>query len=68
MASHYEASGWETECEAGSRRRVLRNLQGIRSTREMARAESNALIEVNQQATDETGTDQRFCVLRMPCA
>jgi cell filamentation protein len=50
----------EAEFEPGSRGRVLRNLQGIRSVREMARRESGALLLATQQLIDNTALDQRF--------
>jgi cell filamentation protein len=56
----YRAEGPESEFEPGSRGRVLRNLLGIRSVREMARYESEALLAATQQMIDETRTDQRF--------
>jgi len=58
--SRYEASGEEAEFEPGSRRRVLRNLIGVRSAREMARRESEALLVATQRVIDETGVDQQF--------
>jgi cell filamentation protein len=61
MASdRYDASGPEAEFEPGSRGRVLRNLIGVRSAREMARAESVALLKATQRLIDQTRADQRF--------
>ena len=60
--SRYEAQGIETEFEPGSRGRVLRNLIGVRSSREMARRESEALLAATQRVIDETGVDQQFTV------
>ena len=60
MATRYDAEGTEAEFETGSRGRVLRNLVGIRSVREMAQRESDALLEATRQLIDETGLDQRF--------
>ena len=60
MHSKYKAGGLETEFEPGSRRRVLRNQLGIRSAREMARAESEALLTTTERMIDETRVDQRF--------
>ncbi len=56
----YEAHGVEAEFEPGSRGRVLRNLARIRSVREMARKESEALLAVTDRLIDETTVDQRF--------
>lgn len=39
---------------------MLRNLLGIRSTREMARRESEALLAATQRLIDNTDVDQRF--------
>ncbi len=58
--SRYDAHGIETEFEPGSRGRVLRNLPGIRSVREMQRAESVALLTATNQLIDETTETQRF--------
>ncbi len=58
--SRYEAHGIETEFESGSRGRVLRNMLGIRSVREMHRAESAALLIATNQLIDETTETQRF--------
>jgi cell filamentation protein len=63
MASdRYDATGPEAEFEPGSRGRVLRNLIGVRSAREMARAESVALLinKATQRLIDQTRADQRF--------
>jgi cell filamentation protein len=38
----------------------LRNLEGIRSVRQMAQRESEALVAATQQLIDETRVDQRF--------
>lgn len=59
-ARRYKAEGPEAEFEPGSRDRVLRNRLGIRSVREMARRESEALVAATQQVIDETRVDQRF--------
>lgn len=56
----YKARGAEAEFEPGSRGRVLRNLAGIRSVREMARRESEALLAATDRLIDETAVDQRF--------
>jgi len=56
----YAAQGPEAEFEPGSRGRVLRNLSGIRSVREMERRETEALFVVTQRLIDETRPDQRF--------
>ena len=56
----YEARGAEAEFEPGSRGRVLRNLIGVRSAREMAQKESEALLAVTDRLIDETTVDRRF--------
>lgn len=56
----YSAEGPEAEFEPGSRGRVLLNRLGIRSVREMARLESEALVAATQRVIDETRVDQRF--------
>jgi len=60
MTSRYDAQRVEAEFEPGSRGRVLRNLLGIRSVREMQRAESEALLTATNQLIDETTETQRF--------
>ena len=60
MVDRYSASGAEAEFEPGSRRRVLRNLLGIRSVREMEEAESAELVSITRKAIDETDAGQRF--------
>jgi len=60
MTNRYAAHGPEAEFERGSRGRVLRNLLGIRSAREMARRESEDLLAATQRLIDETRLDQRF--------
>ncbi len=60
MVDRYEATGPEAEFEPGSRGRVLRNLLGVRSAREMARVESEALLDATQKLIDQTRADQRF--------
>jgi len=56
----YRAEGPEAECEPGSRGRILRNRLGIRSVREMAQRESEALIGATQRLIDDTRVDQQF--------
>ena len=56
----YKATGSQSEFQPGSRGRVLRNLAGIRSAREMARGESEALLAITERLIDETSIDQRF--------
>lgn len=56
----YEPHGVEAQFEPGSRGRVLRNLIDVRSIREMARWESEALLAATNRMIDETGVDQRF--------
>lgn len=60
MNNRYRAHGPEAEFEPGSRGRVLRNLRGVRSIREMARLESEALYAATDQLIDETQLEQRF--------
>jgi len=60
LSSRYEPHGIEAEHEPRSRRRVLRNLRGVRSSRAMARIESEALLDTTQRAIDETDDDHRF--------
>ena len=56
----YAAQGPEAEFEPGSRGRVLRNLLGIRSVREMERRETETLFIATQRLIDSTRSDQRF--------
>jgi cell filamentation protein len=56
----YKAEGPEAEFEPGSRGRVLRNLIGINSVREMERAESEALLAATQATIDDARIDQGF--------
>jgi cell filamentation protein len=56
----YAAQGIEAEFEPGSRGRVLRNLAGVRSVREMARLESEWLLAATEGLIDETEVEQRF--------
>lgn len=60
--NRYSTHGAETEFEPGSRERVLRNFHHIRSVREMARVESQALYAATQRLIDETAPDHRFTV------
>jgi cell filamentation protein len=60
MTDRYVATGAEAQFEPGSRGRVLRNLLGIRSVREMQRTESSDLVSATRTAIEETGADQRF--------
>jgi cell filamentation protein len=60
MATRYDPAGAEAEFEPGSRGRVLRNLLGVRSARDMAQRESEALLAATGQLIDETGWDQAF--------
>ena len=59
-AGRYAAHGPEAEFEPGSGNRVLRNLIGIRSMREMARAESRALLSAQERLVDSFSPDHRF--------
>jgi cell filamentation protein len=58
--SRYESQGADSEFEPGSRRRVLRNRLHVRSAREMAKVESDALLAVTEQLIEDTSTDRRF--------
>ena len=58
--SRYNAQGIETEFEPGSRRRVLRNLLGIRLAGEMSRVESEALLQAQDRLVDSFSLDHRF--------
>jgi len=58
--NRYTAQGPEAEFEPGSRGRVLRNLAGVRSVREMARLESEYLLAATEYLIDEIEVDQRF--------
>lgn len=60
MTGRYDAAGPECKFQPGSRGRVLRNLRGITSVRQLERDESEALLAATQQAIDETRVDQRF--------
>lgn len=60
VIGRYAARGPEAEFEPGSRGRVLRNLMGIRSAREMARAESRALLVAQEQLVERFSPDHRF--------
>ena len=56
----YAAQGIEAEFEPGSRGRVLRNLAGVRSVREMTQLESGQLLVATERLIDETTVEQRF--------
>jgi len=56
----YAAEGPETEFQPGSRGRVLRNLFGIRSARELARAESRALLGAQERLVEMFSLEHRF--------
>lgn len=58
--NQYVATGVEAEHEPGSRKRVLRNLRGVQSIREMKRLESQALVTVTNRLLAEVAVDQRF--------
>ena len=60
MMSRYKAYGVQAEFEPGSRGRVLKNLLGIRSVREMGQRESEALLAVTLRLIDEIPVDRRF--------
>jgi cell filamentation protein len=59
-SGRYFAPGPEAESEPGSRGRVLRNLLGIKSVREMERRESEALITATERLIDNTDLEQCF--------
>lgn len=59
-SDRYEARGAEAEFEPGSRGRVLRNLVGVRSLREIQRLEAECLLAATEQAIAETRDDQLF--------
>ena len=57
----YETSGLiEDQYEPGSRRRVLRNLPGIKKKREMDRAELREQLRAMDELFDSYGRDHRF--------
>lgn len=57
----YEATGFvEGQHEPGSRRRVLRNLLGIKKKREMERVESREQVRATEELIDTYGSDHRF--------
>lgn len=60
MSNRYIPTGAEAEFESGSRGRVLRNLLGIRSAREMARVESDALLAAQENMIERFSPDHRF--------
>lgn len=60
MTTRYQAHGKQGESEPGSHRRVLRNLLGIRSVRDMQKVESEALLAATERLVDETPADKRF--------
>ncbi len=60
VVTRYSVNGPEGEFEPGSRGRVLRNLRGVRSAREMERLESQALSKTLERLVGKTGPAQRF--------
>lgn len=56
----YAPSGAEAEFQPGSRRRVLRNLLGIRTVREMNMTETRALLEAADWAVRTYSAGHRF--------
>lgn len=58
--TRYAASGAEAEFDPGARGRVLRNLQAITSVRAMQRAESEALLAVQDWSLAHFSVDHRF--------
>ena len=60
-AGRYDASGLiEAQFEPGSRGRVLRNLLGIKSKREMDRVEARAQVRALLKLTKTYGRRHRF--------
>ena len=60
MGRYDAATGVEGEYEPGSRGRVLRNLRGIRTKREMDEAEEGALLEVQRRYVETIAVDHPF--------
>lgn len=60
MSTRYDASGVQAEFEPGSRGRVLRNLQAIKGVWAMQRAESEALVAVQEGLLSRFRIEQRF--------
>jgi cell filamentation protein len=56
----YRADGAQAEFEPGSRGRVLHNLLGITRVRDLQRAESEALLDVQEWAIGHFGAAHRF--------
>lgn len=54
--------GSESGFQSGSRGRVLLNILGIKTKREMDRVEFEALVKVQEQYTQRVGADTRFTV------
>jgi cell filamentation protein len=59
-AGRYAAHGPEAEFEPGSGRRVLKNLLGIKTKREMDQRETEALLSVTRRLIEESRVEQRF--------
>ena len=64
MSDRYNAHGSESQFEPGSRRRVLRNLLGITSAREMNEAESHALVVVTRGLLAEDRKGDYFAAIQ----
>lgn len=60
MSGRYRAGGIQAEFQPGSRGRVLHNVPGIHSVREMAFRESEALLVATRRMIEETDADHRF--------
>lgn len=60
MTGRYVARGVQAEFEPGSRNRVLRNLLGIRTSRGIAQAESEALLVAQEELVTRYSADHRF--------
>ena len=59
--SRYEETGFvEGQHEPGSRRRVLRNLLGIKKKREIERVELREQLRATEELIDTYGSDHRF--------
>lgn len=60
-AGKYDTSGLtETQFEPGSRRRVLKNLLGVRGKREMDQVEAKAHLHAIEELTRKYDSDHRF--------
>jgi cell filamentation protein len=60
LGEYEPATGIQAEWEPGSRKRVLRNLLGIRRSREMDQAEYEALLRTQERYLARIAPDTRF--------